>query len=244
MARLHISILLLFYCLCSNASGQPSTVQQRAEKSNCANIVALTGNVNLNCSNLTSAQKKAISNIPAILQMALENKDYLEYIKNKLDEISKNTLGPGPVIGSISQGSGSALSFNQQGGVTAGVYMATPDPQISFTVDDSTPQLDATHPRQCIKISIDRLMDSPQFAVICDHACKAVGAGVISPSGGAFGGDRFGSILGHPDVAAFIVGQPNPMPSNVKFAACMESEDNMPLKILDVKKLILKGDKK
>lgn len=86
MATLNTKMgVLLFACTSGLIYGQTKqpSIEQKAEKSVCANIVALTGNVNMNCSNLSSltpAQKKALADIPEILKMALANQNYLDAI--------------------------------------------------------------------------------------------------------------------------------------------------------------------
>jgi hypothetical protein len=89
------SVAMIALALASMTSvGQSSPlVSQKSEQSACSNIVALTGNVSLNCSDLTADQKKAIANIPTILKMALLNKDYLAVIIQKLDDLAKNASG-------------------------------------------------------------------------------------------------------------------------------------------------------
>jgi hypothetical protein len=52
--------------------------------------------------------------------------------KKAKPKVAQNTQGNNsPNIGSVTQGSGSALSVGQQGGVTAGTYIGSPPPQFS-----------------------------------------------------------------------------------------------------------------
>jgi len=120
-----------------------------------------------------------------------------------------------------------------------------PQAKLSFVVDDD-PRIttDTGRPFQCVKISSDMPLDSAKFAVICNHACEAIRGGAILTYGGIGGGDKWGSISDYPNVAAFIAGNPNPMPSNVKYRACVESDDDEAIQVVDVKKLILPEDKK
>jgi hypothetical protein len=148
-------------------------------------------------------------------------------------------LPPGATITATTNAPGSAAVGINTGTINVGA----PEPKISFVVEDEMPLPGVTRPHECIQISIDRAMDSPQFAVICERACQAVGGGAILPHGGQEGGDQWGSIPNHPRIAAFVVGQPNPMPSNVKFRACVESEDNTPVNVSDVQKLTITGAK-
>jgi hypothetical protein len=78
----------LLLSVVGTASGQAApNVNQTATRSNCSNIVALSG-AKVDCSHLTPEQSKALANIPAILKMAIENQSYLEAIKAKMDEMS------------------------------------------------------------------------------------------------------------------------------------------------------------
>jgi hypothetical protein len=98
--------------MCGWAQAQPS-VKQEAKDSACSNIVALSGNVSINCSSLTAAQRKLIESIPAVLNKILSNQLDPDAVMEKLDEILKavnpnvpaktyfcngqwRTAGPGP----------------------------------------------------------------------------------------------------------------------------------------------------
>jgi len=77
-----------------------------------------------------------------------------------------------------------------------------------------------------------------KFAVICDRACKAVKGDLVLRHAGMAQAD-WGTIPNHPEVAAFAVNQPNPMPSEVEFLAFVESEDDKPVRVLSVKTLTI-----
>jgi hypothetical protein len=70
-------------------SQTPPSVKQEAKDSVCSNIVALSGNVSINCSSLTPAQRKLIENIPAVLNKILANQLDPDVVMAKLDEILK-----------------------------------------------------------------------------------------------------------------------------------------------------------
>jgi hypothetical protein len=118
MKNLNLRIVLLLSFASGIGCGQTTqpTIQQKSEKSTCANIVALAGNVDLNCSSLTPAQSKAISNIPAILKMTLENQNYLDAIMKQLQEMSKTQPGQITVNGNVSQGGNGDCQANAIGG--------------------------------------------------------------------------------------------------------------------------------
>jgi hypothetical protein len=61
--------------------------QQKSEYSNCSNIIALAGDVNINCSTLTPEQKRILERIPAILNKILKSQNDEKAMMDKLDEI-------------------------------------------------------------------------------------------------------------------------------------------------------------
>lgn len=64
-------------------------IKQISEKSSCSNIVALAGNVNLNCSSLTPEQEKLLKDIPIMLNKILSSRD-TNLVINKLEELRKS----------------------------------------------------------------------------------------------------------------------------------------------------------
>jgi hypothetical protein len=83
---LRTSIVIVFYGTLGLSQTQPS-VKQEAKDTSCSNIVALAGNVSVNCSSLTPAQRKLIQSIPAVLNKILANQLDPEAVMRKLDEI-------------------------------------------------------------------------------------------------------------------------------------------------------------
>jgi hypothetical protein len=65
------------------------TVKQDAKDTTCSNIVALSGNVSINCSALTPAQRKLIESIPAMLNKILAQQLDPDAVMAKLDEIQR-----------------------------------------------------------------------------------------------------------------------------------------------------------
>ena len=80
-----VIFLLAIEAMCQN----PPTVTQEAKSSPCSNIVALAGDVKVNCSSLTPAQEKLIEGIPALLHKMLANQLDPNAVMAKLDEILK-----------------------------------------------------------------------------------------------------------------------------------------------------------
>ncbi len=83
-----ISVVLLM--LASEATGQnPPTVTQEAKNSPCSNIVALTGDVKIDCSSLTPTQQKIIESIPSLLRKLIAHQADADAIIARLDECLK-----------------------------------------------------------------------------------------------------------------------------------------------------------
>ncbi|MGA2962121.1 MAG: hypothetical protein ABSD96_10640 [Candidatus Korobacteraceae bacterium] len=82
-------VVLIATAICSFGQTAPS-VKQQARDSACSNIVALAGNVNINCSSLTPTERKLIEGIPAVLNKILANQLDPAAVMAKLDEIGKD----------------------------------------------------------------------------------------------------------------------------------------------------------
>jgi hypothetical protein len=82
------SLSAIVIILGSHVFGQTTpSVTQNAKKSSCSNIVALAGDVKIDCSTLTPAQQKIIENIPALLHKILANQLDPDAVMSKLEEI-------------------------------------------------------------------------------------------------------------------------------------------------------------
>jgi hypothetical protein len=78
------------FVLAGITTGQnPPTVTQEAKGSPCSNIVALTGDVKIDCSSLTSAQQKIIDSIPALLRNIIAHQLDADKVIAKLDDCLK-----------------------------------------------------------------------------------------------------------------------------------------------------------
>lgn len=114
-------------------------VTQTASQSPCANIVALSG-AKVDCSNLSAEQKMALSDIPSILKLALENQNYLDEIMKKLNEMSRNSTQPTIVC---KDNANCGISSGQIGGITAG--------QVNIGVHDWETTLDGDKQKTLIE---------------------------------------------------------------------------------------------
>jgi hypothetical protein len=193
--------------LCSAYGQTPRSVNQSATKSTCVNIVALSG-AKVNCSNLTDAQKKAIANIPAILEMTLNNQNYLEAIIAKLNEIKNSP-----------QGSTTLNAPNCPGGIcptgtTFGnqtVINTTPPSSIEgFEIVPSDPKVDSKgHPITSFRFYLSEPVADQKFIAICDRPCSALSADT-SPRRGVFMSSDIttGQITDKPTWAAWVINYP------------------------------------
>jgi len=88
-------VILVFSFVAIVAHGQTvPNLDQNSAKSACSNIVALAGDVTINCSSLTSEQKKTLDTIPAILRKILAKQIDTKAVMDKLDEIVAATSRP------------------------------------------------------------------------------------------------------------------------------------------------------
>jgi len=123
--------------------GTPN-VKQESTQSTCTNIVALTGNVDIKCSNLSPAQAKALADIPGILKMLISNQKFLDSVMEKFDQISKAQCPPNTgntVIGAEASGLSTVGIEDQNehdcivapkyGGTGTGVLMRPPPDKTS-----------------------------------------------------------------------------------------------------------------
>jgi hypothetical protein len=79
---------LLFAISVTNiTTQQPVQNNQSAKNSPCANILAITGPININCSSLTQAEQKIIDGIPDVLKKILSNQLDTNAVMKKLNEI-------------------------------------------------------------------------------------------------------------------------------------------------------------
>jgi hypothetical protein len=95
MLKRSLNVVLALSFIATGAHGQSKpNLEQNSARSACSNIVALTGDVNINCSSLTPQQKKTLDTIPAILRKILANQIDTKTVMDKLDEILAATSRP------------------------------------------------------------------------------------------------------------------------------------------------------
>jgi hypothetical protein len=236
MEKLNRSIALLFACVVSVGHSQtkPAMIQQDSEKSICANVVALTGNVEMKCSNLTPAQKQALADIPNILKMALSNGDYLKAIKKQLEDMAKTV----PTVTNVAPG-GFAVSGGTLVNPQVTNNLSEPMPHIkgleilTSGVPISGVPIDKTKYIVSFRFYTDSSWNDPQFGVLCDRPCYAFAMAsqeakiVITPN------FRVGTN-GNPNVTVFLPRYDRPFPEDEYFVFSVASRDGQPIHVLDV----------
>jgi hypothetical protein len=211
-------------------------VQQTSEKSICSNVVALTGNVNLNCSNLTVAQKKALALIPSLLKQTLTNQTFLEEIKARLDELEKpqqsiviNNAPNGFAISGGTVNNPSITNYGEKEPNILGFQLVTQSSPDTYLPDFSTKT--KNHPTTSFKFYIDSAWSEPQFAAICDRPCHAIDVSQAKPSGGMiFPNFRVGTSPDYPNWAMFFVDL-RPFKTFTYYMFTVVSEDDVPVQI-------------
>jgi hypothetical protein len=208
MTRLDIRLVVLLFSIATLADRQTTlSVKQKATNSPCANIVALSG-AKINCANLTDAQKKAIANIPAILEMTLTNQDYLEAIIAKLDAMKQANQSP-PIINAPNCPGGICPTGTTFGNQTV---INTPPPSKieGFEVVPSDPKADSNgHPITSFKFYLSEPVADQKFIAICDRPCAALGADTSPRRGVILSSDVLaGQIADSPLMAAWVINYP------------------------------------
>jgi hypothetical protein len=234
MAKPNLKAVLLVAFLANFDYGQTPAVQQKSEKSTCTNILALTGDVNMNCSNLTPAQKKALADIPAILKMALSNQGYLEAILKKLNDLSQPSA---PITTNIAPG-GFAVSGGYLDHPTIN-KLSEPLPQLlGFELIDGTDSkyhlpLERNKQTVTFRLYTDTSWNDPQFVVLCNRPCYANYMSAENPGVTMIPNFRTGTT-DNPNLTVFLPIQDRPFPEGVYFLFQVASKDDQPIKILRV----------
>jgi hypothetical protein len=145
-------------------------------------------------------------------------------------------------------GGNCAMSTGQQGGITAGqieLTTAPPLPHVSWEpADKKIFTTKATHPVTEFYLWTNGLFQDPAFVAMCDRPCKALAFSntgfnqncELTPHGGNEDEDA--------KLAMFLIEIPNPFPGNLRASVAVESQDDSPVKILDVRSLTFGANKR
>jgi hypothetical protein len=138
-------------------------------------------------------------------------------------------------VGSVNQGPGSALSFNQQGGVTAAYNFGDvhPDPHFDWKEIEleSKDDREANPPITEIAITLDGIMYNVAFGAICNRPCKGIGFLVLA-TGMSMPNDL--SVKSPPNAVAYFLTTPNPVLPGSKLIMRIQSMDEQKVKITNV----------
>jgi hypothetical protein len=119
MLKRSINVVLTLSFMTTGAHGQSMpNLEQNSAKSACSNIVALSGDVNINYSSLTPQQKKTLDTIPAILRKILANQIDTKAVMDKLDEILAATSRPATLTAVQSNTGGINIQFSRLGSLS------------------------------------------------------------------------------------------------------------------------------
>ena len=220
--------LVMLFSVAAFAIGQaPPTVHQTATQSSCSNIVALSG-AKVDCSNLTPEQRKSLADIPAIMKMALENKNYLDAILAKLNEFKEQ---PSTVISAPNCPNGICPTAPNFGNQT--VNNGPPPPKLTWKQENSLCPASAFG-KVDIRMMLDRVPATLGFIATCDHPCHSGGAVVVRP------GERdFREFINeesvNPNTAVVLMTPESPIGAGQEIDWGLTSDDNALFTVTDVK---------
>jgi hypothetical protein len=181
------SVLFAATIICPAMGQAGAAVKQKPGQSLCSNVVALAGNVNINCSTLSKSEKATIDSIPAILHKILVNELPTDEVLKKLDELQKEIADRNSLSTSISvqcdQNSGNCAGVNNGQQIT-NRYGEQEPPPVILNVEQTRLGAGAKlildepgdlvkNPGVIITFTVDRIFSIPEFDIFCDHPCKA-----------------------------------------------------------------------
>ncbi len=176
MRRNHLLIpSAMLFVLASKAIGQnPPTVKQEAKSSPCSNIVALAGDVKIDCSSLTSAQQKIIENIPSLLRRIIAHQSDADAVIAKLDECLKTVNQNRPKTIYDCRG-----NWSTEGPSTGGLHNETStfigtDPSLQ----EMSKLADAAQNKELLKVCTTQLEAKPEWLtprLFCALAYEGLG---------------------------------------------------------------------
>ena len=193
---------LVFIALSFGAFAQTKPpVQQKADKSPCSNIVALTGNIDIKCSALTPGQSKAILSIQTMVRKLVAKQidpNVIIQMNNKLDELLTKPSSQGSITQSnsggvnIQQGSTGSGSPIIDSPINVGVY---PPRHISSDwVTKGVPYL-SVYPAQVLMLYPASDGDAYTYAKEIAEMLKSAGWTINGPNGATMmssGGPEYG----------------------------------------------------
>jgi len=107
-----------------------------------------------------------------------------------------------------------------------------PEPKLSWSILNRPQPANTKHPRTYVNFWLDRSLDHPKFRVLCDRPCIPVEVG---PMPGSVGPVYFFKDVKIPKAAIFSFMTPNPFPAGMSEFLGVESPDDEPVHIRNVK---------
>jgi hypothetical protein len=175
-------------------------------------------------------------------------------VKGNNDVAGNNTSGNNNAVGNNNTvtapsttitipGSGNGVSVGQQGGITAGtIILGPPPPKLTWEPVDGQgdPNTKPEHPRAYVRIYLDRSLPDAKFGIFCDRPCKAA----FHSSVAGMNADKTLESKEIPAFAGEWILAPNPFPADTDYVLGVESRDDQPVVIKDVRILNLTEEQK
>jgi hypothetical protein len=243
-----ISVVLCLALSAISAYGQnPPGVEQKSDKSACSNIVALAGNISVNCSSLTPEQKIALERIPAILNKILANELDANLVMKKLDEMIQANSRPTETvnapngIGSI----GSTLinpQVNNYRNPLPQIDVSESSPVPAEPVPQSTEPRGVHHrpgmlygnPGASVIVTVKSIFYDPAFIAECSVPCRFALLSEERGDGSAIFNTSNFSGLGNASHMAAGVAYAKQLPPGSRVRLVFESLDERPLTVSNV----------
>jgi hypothetical protein len=260
MAKLNLRVVLLFACTSSLGlcQAKPPTIQQKSDRSVCANIVALTGNVNVKCSSLTPDQSKLLAKIPTLLDKILANQGDSKVLLDKMDEMIE-------AIARLNEAASQPPTINYAPGgfATSGGTLYNPqvnnyrDPLPAISVSPSTPV--AAQPRPTtppivdprrgqyppdpsiyrpgasVTILVKGPFRNPAFVADCNVPCVLEGQYILGQDGSMYSNSEDFQTLSTPNKMHAGIAYNRQMYPGFRIQLNFRSLDDQPLTISNVR---------
>ena len=211
--------------LCVNTYGQAPSVSQGANRTSCSNIIALAGNVDVNCSSLTPAQRKVLAQIPGMLNKILANQNP-DALMAKLDEIlnaeTRRSLATASAPNGIAITGGTVTNPTVNNG--------PPDPHITFSDTNCSPNGDGYKCSFAIRTEL-ALEGNVAFTIAFSGPIDSPDVDPHKPAIIMTSDYRQGLP---PNTFSFAIQQPSSLPANGELIISVHS--GTPVKVASVKR--------
>ena len=175
MRRNHLLIpsAVLFLLVSEVAAQNSPGITQEAKSSPCSNVIALTGDVKIDCSSLTPAQQKIIDSIPALLRNIIAHQHDADAVIAKLDECLKAANPNVPHTVYSCKGQSRTEKVNAGGGTEWG-FNQNPDP----SAPEMAKLLNARQFPELLEVCISQIESKPEWLtprLFCASAYRGLG---------------------------------------------------------------------